>query len=311
MTGTAPRPAPAAPDMGEGGWHWGAAAAATFCICVWGAVPLVTKVAAQEMDGLLVGILRVVFCLPVVAVMLAGRRRPVPRSWPLWRALTLVGLSSFIGFPVLFSLGQSMTTASHGGLILASAPILTGIVAALWHRKLPGLAWVAGAILGFAGVATLILIRAEGMPTDARPSLVGDLIVLAGVLSVAVGYVSGAQLSKTLGPATVTFWANLVASLLILPWAIWWLAAIDLGAVSWDTWTGIVYLAAFAQVINFVLWYWAMEKGGIARIAAFQFVQPVITLILAVIFLGELMTLPLLASAALILAGVGLCQFKR
>jgi drug/metabolite transporter (DMT)-like permease len=311
VTAPGPRPQASPPDLGGGGWHWGAAAAATFCIIVWGAVPLVTKVAAQEMDGLLVGILRVVFCLPVVAVMLAGRRRPMPRGWPVWRALVVVGLSSFIGFPVLFSLGQSMTTASHGGLILASAPILTGIVAALWHRKLPGLAWIIGACLGFAGVAALILIRAGGLPTDARPSLLGDLIVLAGVLSVAVGYVSGAQLSKTLGPAAVTFWANLAASLLILPWALWWLAGIDLAAVSMGTWTGIVYLAAFAQVINFVLWYWAMEKGGIARIAAFQFVQPVITLILAVIFLGEVMTLPLIASAALILAGVGLCQFKR
>jgi drug/metabolite transporter (DMT)-like permease len=311
VTGPAPRRAAVPPDSGGAGWHWGATAAATFCIIVWGAVPLVTKVAAQEMDGLLVGILRVVFCLPVVAVMLAGRRRPMPRGWPVWRALTVIGLSSFIGFPVLFSLGQGMTTASHGGLILASAPILTGIVAALWHRKMPGLAWVVGAVLGFAGVAALILIRAEGMPTDARPSLAGDLIVLSGVLSVAVGYVSGAQLAKTLGPAAVTFWANLVASLLVLPWALWWLAGIDLGAISFGTWGGIVYLAAFAQVINFVLWYWAMEKGGIARIAAFQFVQPLITLILAVIFLGEVMTLPLIASAALILAGVGLCQFKR
>ncbi|PIW27795.1 MAG: hypothetical protein COW30_09030 [Rhodospirillales bacterium CG15_BIG_FIL_POST_REV_8_21_14_020_66_15] len=311
MSDAGPRTAAASPDLGGGGRHWGAAAAATFCITVWGAVPLVTKVAAVEMDGLLVGILRVVFCFPVVAVILAGRRRRAPKGAGVWQSLSLVGLSSFVGFPVLFSLGQGMTTASHGGLILASAPILTGIVAALWHRRRPETAWIVGALLGFVGVAALVLIRAGDMAADARPSLAGDLIVLAGVLSVAVGYVSGAQLAKTLGPGTVTYWANLIASLLVLPWALWWLARIDLAAVGWQTWGGIVYLAAFAQVINFVLWYWAMEKGGIARIAAFQFVQPVVTLILAAIFLGEVMTLPLLASAALILAGVALCQFKR
>lgn len=292
------------------GWHWGAAAAATFCICIWGAVPLVTKFAAEDFDAEAVGMLRVVFCLPFVGLILMGRRRAMPHR-AAWGGLFVTAVTVFIGFPVLFSWGQALTTASHGGLIIATAPILTGIVSAVWHRQMPGKAWGLGAILGFSGVASLILIRADGIAPAQAPSLFGDLMVLAGVLAAAVGYVSGARLTKTMGSGTVTYWANMVASLLLLPWAVWYLGSQDLAGVRLDAWASIVYLAAFAQVVNFVLWYWAMDRGGIVRIAAFQFVQPVITLVLAVIFLGEIMTLPLLASAALILFGTGLCQFKR
>jgi drug/metabolite transporter (DMT)-like permease len=294
----------------EGGWHWGAAAAASFCISIWGAVPLVTKFAAEDFDAEAVGMLRVVFCLPFVLLILLGRRRPWPQS-ATWRGLAVTAVTVFIGFPVLFSWGQALTTASHGGLIIATAPILTGIVSALWHRNLPGRAWGLGAVLGFAGVTALILIRADGVAPDKAPSLTGDLMVLAGVLAAAIGYVSGARLTKTLGSGGVTYWANLLASLLLLPWAVWYLGTQNLGAVRWEAWGSVVYLAALAQVLNFVLWYWAMDRGGIARIAAFQFVQPVITLVLAVIFLDEVMTVPLVASAALILVGTGLCQFKR
>ncbi|MEQ8503988.1 MAG: DMT family transporter [Rhodospirillales bacterium] len=301
-----------APSSSDGtGWHWGAAAAATFCISIWGAVPLVTKFAAEDFDAEIVGVLRTVFCLPLVAVILLGRRRPWPREAAAWGGLALTGITTFIGFPVLFSWGQALTTASHGGLIIATAPILTGIVSAVWHRHMPGKAWGLGAVLGFAGVAALIFVRADDIASTHAPSLTGDLMILAGVLAAAVGYVSGARLTKTMGSGTVTYWANVIASLLLLPWAVWYLGSQDLAGVRWEAWASIIYLAAFAQVVNFVLWYWAMDRGGIARIAAFQFVQPVITLVLAVIFLGEIMTLPLLASAALILFGTGLCQFKR
>ena len=310
MTDAETRRPAAAPELGEGGWHWGAAAAATFCISIWGAVPLVTKFVAEDFDAEAVGMLRVVFCLPFVLLIILGGRRPLP-SGAVWGGLLVTAVTVFIGFPVLFSWGQALTTASHGGLIIATAPILTGIVSAVWHRHWPGRAWALGAVLGFAGVASLILIRAEGIAPAHAPSLTGDLMILAGVLAAAIGYVSGARQTKTLGSGTVTYWANLLASVILLPWALWYFSSLEVTVVRWQAWASIIYLAAFAQVVNFVLWYWAMNRGGIARIASFQFVQPLITLVLAVVFLGEVMTLPLLASAALILFGTGLCQFKR
>lgn len=305
MSEPSPPPAPT-----RAGWHWGAAAAATVCIFVWGAVPLVTKVAARDLDGLLIGVLRTALGLPLVTALLLAGRYAVPRGVDVWRALALVGATSCIGFPVLFSIGQSLTTASHGGLIIATAPIVTGIISALWHRQWPGAAWMVGGVLGFAGVVALILLRGGITSTGAGPTLTGDLVVLVSVLAVALGYVAGTRLARTMGSGPVTYWSNVAAAVLLLPWLLWDGRVFHLGGVGADSWLAVAYLAVFAQVANYVLWYWAMDRGGIASIAAFQFVQPVITLVLAVAFLGEMLSPRLLICAAVILAGVGLCQFR-
>ena len=61
-------------------------------------------------------------------------------------------------------------------------------------------------------------------------------------------------------------------------------------------------------ILGYVGWYWALAKGGIARIATIQFFQPISGLILAAILLGEQLTLPLAIASAVILAGVYLAQ---
>ena len=68
-------------------------------------------------------------------------------------------------------------------------------------------------------------------------------------------------------------------------------------------WTGVAYLAFAVSSLGYLLWYWALARGGIARIGTLQFLQPVASLVLAVVILGEAMTLPLAACAAVVLAG--------
>lgn len=292
-------------------WHWGAAAAATFCVLLWGAVPLITKVAVAEIPGDLVGGLRTIICLPVVLLLLATTvEAPVQQVRDNAAALAVMGAISFLAFPILFSLGQGMTTASRGGLILASAPVLTGIVSAIWTRVRPGVAWMVGAVLGFSGVAGLIVLRGEP-GSLASGSMTGDLLVLAGITAASIGYVAGARLSAKVGAKPATYGAIAAAGILLLPWVGWQLSTFEVTAIGWQAWAAVLYLALIAQLLNYVLWYWALDRGGIARIAAFQFFQPVVTLILAVLFLGEVITTELALATAVILAGIGLCQFKR
>ena len=70
----------------------------------------------------------------------------------------------------------------------------------------------------------------------------------------------------------------------------------------------MIYLAAVTTIIGYIGWYWALAKGGIARISTIQFFQPVSGLILAALLLGERMTLSLLAASVVILAGVWTAQ---
>ena len=50
------------------------------------------------------------------------------------------------------------------------------------------------------------------------------------------------------------------------------------------------------------------DRGGIARIAVFQFLQPVLSVIAAAVILGERVTWTIVAAGLLILAGTWIAQ---
>jgi drug/metabolite transporter (DMT)-like permease len=68
--------------------------------------------------------------------------------------------------------------------------------------------------------------------------------------------------------------------------------------------SGVMFLALGSTIIAYVAWYWALGRGGIARTALFQFLQPVFATAFAVWLLSEEFGATTLVAALLILAGV-------
>jgi drug/metabolite transporter (DMT)-like permease len=75
-------------------------------------------------------------------------------------------------------------------------------------------------------------------------------------------------------------------------------------AVPAEIWVAIAYLAIGVTIVGYVLWYWSLGQGGIARIALLQFLQPVSGVILATILLGEHFGAVFIVTSGVILFGV-------
>ena len=57
-------------------------------------------------------------------------------------------------------------------------------------------------------------------------------------------------------------------------------------------------------MVAYILWYWALGTGGIARVGLFQFLQPVSGVILAWLILAENLSLIFVLASSIIMAGV-------
>ncbi len=285
-------------------------AVAALVIVFWGASPVATKIAAASIDPLLVGVLRTVLGGLAAAPLALALGIAPPRSRAALGLLLLSGFCGFVAFPLLFSVGQRLTSAMHGGLILAALPIFTGLFAAFFERRRPAGRWWVGCAVALAGEALLIALRAPEGGTPA--SLPGDLLVLAGSLLAGLGYVAGARLGQrgysSLG---TTLWGIALAAALLVPVLAFRLAGQGWPAGTADAWASVLFLAYVTSILGYIGWYWALAAGGIARIGLIQFFQPLSGLVLAALLLGEAMTLPLLAAALLILAGVTIAQWRR
>jgi drug/metabolite transporter (DMT)-like permease len=274
---------------------------------VWGATPVMTKIATADMPPMVVAMLRTALGGLAALPVLAALRQPLPRGKARLGFLVVSALAGFVVFPILYTVGQQQTSAMHGGMILAALPIFTVTYAALMECRRPSRRWLLGCALALAGEFALIAFRAGAAAAPA--SLGGDLLVLLSALLVATGYVAGARLAQIgYNSLAVTLWGVALAAFVALPVAAALFAADGLPEAGWPAWLAVLFLAIVTSIVGYVGWYWALAKGGIARIATIQFFQPISGLILAAILLGERLTLPLAAASAVILAGVYLAQ---
>jgi drug/metabolite transporter (DMT)-like permease len=273
----------------------------------WGATPVATRLATEEMEPLVVALLRTMIAGVVAAPIVAGLGMAPPSSQRGRLLLLASGVSGFVAFPVLFTLGQDRTSAMHGGMILASLSIITGLYAAALARRRPRSRWLVGCAIALAGEAAIIGSRAGS--GGAEPTVAGDLLVLVAALLVAMGYVAGAMLSLAgYRSLATTFWGVVIGAALVAAPLGWSLARDGIPSGDAAGWGSIVFLATVTSIVGYVGWYWALARGGIARIGTIQFFQPFSGLVLAALILDERFTAPLVAGAVAVLVGVTIAQ---
>ncbi len=279
---------------------------ASLAVCLWSATPLATKVAVAALDPVGVGILRTLLAAVVAApvLWLAGLAPPISTEGRVLLLVSAVG--GFVAFPILFSIGQKLTSASHGAMILALTPIFTGLINAALDRRRPAGTWWLGSALALAGTAVLV---GETIGFAAGPAdTVGDLLVLFACATAAAGYVAGARAAREAGTWSVTLWGISLAGLLLLPALPFFVAPQDIVGSFPGPFAAVLYLALISSIVAYGAWYWALAKGDIGATASIQFAQPVIGLLLAIAVLGESLSLPLAAAGVLIILGVALAR---
>lgn len=283
--------------------------AAAFAVVLWGANPAVTKIAVGGLPGATVGVGRMLLAgllaLPVILLF----RLPPPRAAGDWGLLLAAALGGFVGFPLLFSLGMAKTATSHGALINAAIPVFTGLFGLVAARRWPSGRWTAGMALAVAGEALLILGRGDsgGGSGGVGATLAGDLVCMASSACAGLSYVAGSRLSARIGVWPTTFWAIGLGGVLMAPALLW--PAVTLPAtVPPSAWAAVAYLAVAGSIVGYVAWYWALMTGGVVRVSPMQFAMPVVSLALAVALFADRLTLMLLASAALVLAGIAIAR---
>lgn len=279
---------------------------AVLVMVVWGATPILTRLALEDLEPLVVATLRTVIAGVLAVPLLVSARLPLPRARPARRLLAVSAAAGFVVFPVVYTIGQQRTSGLHGVMILAALPIFTGLYAALVARQRPARAWLVGC--GVALLGEFVLIAGRG-PGGGDATLTGDLIVLAAALVVSMGYVAGALLPPRGVPSSAaTYWGVVLGAIVLAPLATALFATDGFPEASAKAWGCVVFLAVVTSIVGYIGWYWALDRGGIQRIATLQFLQPLSGFALAAIVLGDRVTVPIAVGSVLIVAGIVVAQ---
>ncbi|HLN81349.1 MAG TPA: DMT family transporter [Thermoanaerobaculia bacterium] len=140
------------------------------------------------------------------------------------------------------------------------------------------------------------------------PTTRGDFLILASTVNWAVYSVAGRRTLARLGSARATGFAILAGWLLLSPvflvragWAEW-------PRISAAGWAAVLFLGIGCSGFGYLFWYAALERLETSRVAAFLYLEPLVTLAAAVALLGEPVQSTTVAGGLIVLAGVFLVQ---
>jgi drug/metabolite transporter (DMT)-like permease len=263
---------------------------------LWGASYLFIKIGLEDFSPAMVVFLRTMLAALVLAPLAIHRgamRGLRPLLWPI---VLLAGVQVAVPF-LLISWGEEEISSSLAGILVASAPILTALLAVfIDHEERPTVAGGFGIGIGIIGVALLLGVDVGG---DSA-ALVGGLAVVVASLGYAIGgFYLKARFKETqpIGVVTATM---LASALLVLPVALLSFPGDTPGA---GPVAAMAVLGAGGTGLAFVMFYTLIADVGPAKASIVAYIAPVFAVIYGVTFRDEAFTLGTLVGMALILGG--------
>ena len=227
----------------------------------------------------------------------------VPDGAKGYARLALFGLLGVAINQLLFLHGLSRTTATAAAILVTSIPIFTAAFAVmLGVESLTGRR-IAGGALALTGVLILLGAGLPNLSAAAGTSFTGNLMVVANSVSYGLYLVLARSMTARMDALTMTAWVFTFGCLGTLPFGLWEVLALDLKSVSSAAWVSAGY-AALSTSMSYWLVLWALRTAGPTLSSLYVYVQPVVVVLLAAIFLGERLTAQDAVAAAFIFTGV-------
>jgi len=274
---------------------------------VWGSTFLVIRYAIHGIPPFLMCGFRLLSAGLVLLVWARLRGDAWPRGRE-WVNASLVGI-------LLPGVGNTSVTVAVAhlpsglvALLLATIPLWMGLFSSIGPNAKPlGRQAAVGLALGFAGIALLIgpgLIGAE----HGAFSPLWTLVPIAGALSWGWGSLWSRRARQPRSPliSTGVGLTAAGAGLLVVSAAAGDLAGWKAADVPMSAWVATAYLSVFGSVLAFTGYLYLLGRVAPAKVATYAFVNPIVAMVLGLVFAGETFTGRTLAAGAIVLAAVWL-----
>ena len=282
-------------------------AALLVMVLIWGVNFAVAKDALATLSPLVFNELR--FPMAALVVFLALRLRgpiPLPDRADVWKVIGL-GVLGNVCYQQFFIFGLANTRAGIASVLLAGTPIVTTLLSSFaGHERIRPLVW-AGVGASFAGIV-LVVVSGAGLSVPGENTALGDALMIGATLAWASFTVGSRPLIERYGSIAMTAWTLWIGAIGICIIGLPATLRVDLGAIRWTTWLAIFYAGALSIGLAYLIWYQGVRAIGNTRTAAYSNLTPIVALVVAWLWLGEVPAAGQLVGAFIIIAGVTIVQ---
>ncbi|MBS1179814.1 MAG: EamA family transporter [Proteobacteria bacterium] len=271
-----------------------------FLSLLWGGAYLFTRAAVPAFGPApLVSMRLGIAALILLPIVFYRGGWPQLRASP--RALFMVGVP-FTALPfMLMTWGALHITAGLSAVLNATAPMFAALVAHFVLKERLG-AWRAGGLLlGFVGVLILMSSGNVSLKTAEGPLAVLAVLGTAMIWSVGATY-TRRKMAGT--DAMVTTAGSLAAASLFLAplaWATW-----PSTPPSARAWAEMAFLGIASSGLGMWMYFRLLRRIGTVPAMSVTFLSPLVAMVSGALYLGEAITLQMVAGCAVVLLGTAL-----
>ena len=203
---------------------------------------------------------------------------------------------------LLFIKGLSLTYSIHASLLMLITPILITFIAAWFLKEKLTTYKIIGLTLGIAGAT--ILIAARDNTGNGGEVLLGDVLVLLNAISYSIYFMLVRPLMREYNPVTVIRMIFTIGLFIMLPFC--WKEFTQVPWQSYDItdFTLLLLIVFGGTFCAYLFNVFGIQVLGASTAGAYIYSQPFFAAIIAMIFLGEALSLYKIMAAVCIFAGV-------
>ena len=280
---------------------------------VWGSTYFFIQKAIETMPALIMGAFR--FIVAGVLLMIWCRIKGENLfNWQQIKPAIITGLLMlFVGNGAVIWAEKTLPSSLVAVLVSASPIWFLTLDKQNWSANFKSRSTIVGLIVGFLGVILLFSEQTvKALSNDNSLQVLGLLIVIIGSISWAGGSIYSKY--KSTGSATVsTAWQMMAAGIAFLPGSLitneW--SGFEWSQVSTASWLSVAYLVFFGSLAGYSAYVWLLQVRPLTQVSTYAYVNPVVAVLLGVLFAGEHMSWLQITGLAIILTSVLLINLAK
>jgi len=272
---------------------------------IWGANFVVAKITLQEFPPMSLALLRFALASLLLAPFFLSETKKVKIDKKDLPKLIAIGVFIIVLNITFFFEGIKRTTVIDASILTLIVPMLSVLLGWWVLKEKVYLVNLLGIALGLLGALTIIGLPQILTGTIAPEKLTGNILIILASTSWVIGAIISKKILKKYSSLVVTAIAFLVGTVaMFIPASTEyfqnpaWINQVTILGIL-----GLAFMTLLSSISAYFLFEWGLAKTSVTTADLFQYIEPMMATILAVLILGENISSEFLIGAGLIAAG--------
>ncbi|UJL47623.1 DMT family transporter [Virgibacillus sp. NKC19-16] len=278
----------------------------TFCVLVWGSNFVFGKILVQDFSPTLLTSLRLFFIvLFLIGISFYKKHLKRVKKADLLAIISLGVIGVFIN-QWSFFMGLQTADPTTSALILATAPILTGFLAATFLKEKITIRMLFGSIVAIIGIYFVVT---RGSLSSISVDT-GLLWIVLTMITFAIMIILTRVLSQRIDPLTMTLYSNIVGFIVSIPFVFLLDSPLRV-SVDISDWAFLIGTAVIVHGVATLIWNSNIRYVDASKASILSNLEPFVAMVMGLILLYKPITSVEIIGSLFIVGGVILTTYQR